>query len=404
VIAGQALAVFLGTFVTLSVLISALETVVLPRKGFTRIARCVFALADRLLVHRWRSERREAETRALYAPIALVSLPLVWMLSVAFGFSLIFWGIGAGSASHSFELSGSSLTTLGFSAPTGTARIWLSFVEAIIGLGLVALLIGYLPTIYSSHSTREKGINLVRPFSGTPPSPVMLLQNLHRTGSLGGPEVWRTAADWTLNVDQSHSAFPALCYFPDSAPDQSWVASLGSLLDAATLLLSAAELPGPDDPPMGLAGPLLALAYGVPALGRIASAAGLPVGPPALPTQLLTRTDPPPAISIDRDEYEAAIVELAGVVTVPADRRELSWTRFAWLRSGYDNDLRGLAGLTLAAPALWTTDRPAKVGRPRVLSARSVTVSWAPLVRLAVPDPPPAGASPPPSRQQGPPG
>jgi hypothetical protein len=149
---------------------------------------------------------------------------------------------------------------------------------------------------------------------------------------------------------------------------------------------------------------LLALAYGVPALGRIASAAGLPVGPPAPPGELLTRTDPPPAISIDRDEYEAAIAQLTRVVTVPVDRRELSWTRFAWLRSGYDNDLRGLAGLTLAAPALWTTDRPAKVGRPRMLSARSVTVSWTPLVRMAVPDPTLAmGTSPRQARPQGPP-
>jgi hypothetical protein len=381
VIVGQAVAVAFGVVVIVSVLVSALETVVLPRKGFTRIARCVFALADRLLVHRWRSAHREAELRALYAPIALVSLPLVWMLSVALGFSLIFWGIGAGSASHSFELSGSSLTTLGFSAPKGTARIWLSFVEAIIGLGLVALLIGYLPTIYSAHSGREKGINLLRPMSGTPPSAVTLLQNLHRTGGLDSQDVWRTGADWLLNVDQSHSAFPALCYFPDSSPHQSWVASLGVLLDAATLLLSPSQYRVDDHPPRQLAGPLLALAYGVPALGRIASAVGLPVVAPALPAELLLRSGPPPEISIHRDEYEAALRDLDGIVSVPAEHLDRSWSRFAWLRSGYDQDLRGLAGLTLAFSAPWTTDRPATVGRPRILSGRSLAVSWSPGVR-----------------------
>ena len=233
----QVIAVAVGTAVTLAVLVSALETVVLPRKGFTRIARFVFAFADRVLIHRWRNPNRAAHLRTLYAPIALVTMPLVWMLSVAIGFSFIFWGIGSGSAAHSFELSGSSLTTLGFSAPVGSARIWLTFVEAIIGLGLVALLIGYLPTIYSAHSERDKSINLLRPFAGTPPSPVTLIRNLDRVGNLDNPDLWRAAADELLNLEQSHGAFPALCYFPDP-PDESWVASTGSLLDGAALMVS----------------------------------------------------------------------------------------------------------------------------------------------------------------------
>ena len=79
-----------------SVLISAVETVVLPRNGYTRIARCVFAVANRILVHKWRNKDRRTNLRALYAPVALVSLPLVWMLSVTFGFSFIFWGIKSG--------------------------------------------------------------------------------------------------------------------------------------------------------------------------------------------------------------------------------------------------------------------------------------------------------------------
>ena len=54
------LAVVFGAVLVGSVLISALETVMLPRDGFTRIARSVFAVADRVLVHRWRSEARGA--------------------------------------------------------------------------------------------------------------------------------------------------------------------------------------------------------------------------------------------------------------------------------------------------------------------------------------------------------
>ena len=50
-------AVIVGTVVVMSVLISALETVVLPR-GFTHIGRFAFAVADRVLIHRWGSRER----------------------------------------------------------------------------------------------------------------------------------------------------------------------------------------------------------------------------------------------------------------------------------------------------------------------------------------------------------
>ena len=55
-------------------------------------------------------------------------------------------------------------------SPTGPGRIWIAFVEATIGLGLVALLISYLPTIYSAYNGREKGANRLRPIAGSPPS------------------------------------------------------------------------------------------------------------------------------------------------------------------------------------------------------------------------------------------
>jgi hypothetical protein len=49
---------------------------------------------------------------------------------------------------------------------------------------------------------------------------------------------------------------------------------------------------------------------------------------------------------------------------------------FAQLRSGYDQALRGLAGLTQSPPAPWTTDRPAVVGRPRMRREQPLDVDW----------------------------
>jgi hypothetical protein len=353
--------------------------VVLPREGFTRIARFVFAVADRILVQEWRNLKRRQNLRALYGPVALVSLPLVWMLLVTVGFSFVFWGISHDSAQRAFEVSGSSLFTLGFAEPDGTARIWLTFVEATIGLGLVALLISYLPTIYAAHHEREKGISVLRPFAGTPPSPIALLNNLYRLGSLDNPELWRTAAGWMLDLDQTHTAFPALCYFPESSPDQSWVASVGSMLDAAAILLSTSNFSTDDHASDEIKGPMMALAYGMPTVVRIGVSAGLPLPAPELLVALIARAlepGPTPVISIGRDEYLSALDRLHPLLSVPEDDREACWREFASIRSGYDLALRGLAGLTLAESAEWTTDRPAVAGRPRILRSRALDVVW----------------------------
>jgi hypothetical protein len=377
VIVERTAAVLFGTALVLAVLISALETVVLTRNGYTRIERFVFALMDRILIHPHGNDARQANLRALYAPVALVSLPVVWTLVVTFGFSFIFWGIESGSVQRSFEISGSSLFTLGFAEPVGTARIWLTFVEATIGLGLVALLISYLPTIYSAHNQREKGISVLRPFAGSPPSPVDLLASLQRLNIAGTPEMWRTTTSWLLDLDQTHTAFPALCYFPEVSPDQSWVASVGAVLDGAALLLSAADFSTDENPAEEVKEPMMILAYGVPGLVNIGRSAGLPIDPPPRLVSLIGRSaEAAPPISIDEADYVAALDRLRPLLAVPESEQETCWRRFAWIRSGYDQALRGLAGLTLAPPSPWTTDRPARVGRPHMFRSGPLRVDW----------------------------
>ena len=288
-------AVLVGTILSFAVLISALETVVLPRSSSTRITRFVFAVADRILVHRSTSSAWAENLRALYGPIALVSLPLVWMLSVA----------------------------------------------------------------------------------GTPPSPVAMLANMQRSQSLDNVDLWRTMMNWLIDLEQTHTSFPALCYFPQSSPDQSWVASVGAMVDGAAIVLSASHFTVDPSDLDEVKGPMLALAYGMPGLVRIARAAGLPLGEPVLLAELMSKwTGPLPEISITRAEYVAALELLTSVVTVPDGDVESCWQRFAWLRSSYDQAVRGLAGLTWAGPAEWSTDRPARVGRPRLLLQRSIAVDW----------------------------
>ncbi len=376
-IALHVLSLLFGTLIVLAILGSALKTVVLPQGGFPRLSQADFALVYRLLVRRWRSGYLADALRALYAPVALVSLPLVWMLLMVVAFTFVFWGTGSLTIQKAFEISGSSLTTLGFSKPDGTSRIWIAFIEATIGLGLVALLISYLPTIYSAYNGREKGVIRLRPIAGAPPSATELLQSLHRTGVLDNLEFWKTQADWMLDLEQTHAAFPILSYFPETDTDHSWVATVGTLLDAAALVVSASETEAGEVYADVEKGPLLVLVYGLPLIVRIASAANVSLPPPTRLAELIPHFgEPAPLISIGRDEYLAAMAAMAPILVLAPGREEEGWRRFAWIRSAYDPALRALAGLTTASRAPWTTDRPAEVGKPRFLRRRPLHVDW----------------------------
>jgi hypothetical protein len=376
-IALHVLSFIFGAVIVLAILGSALKTVVLPQEGMPRLSQAVFALTYRLLVHGSRSRGRSMRLRALYAPVALVSLPLVWMLLMVIAFSFVFWGTGSLTVQRAFEISGSSLTTLGFAEPDSTTRIWLAFIEATIGLGLVALLISYLPTIYAAYNAREKGVVRLRPISGAPPRAVDLLENLQRVGGLDSSEFWRNQADWILDMQQTHTAFPILSYFPETRRDHSWVAAIGALLDASALVLSASETGAGDTFEDIEKGPTMVLVYGMPSFVRVARAAGIPLPEPVGFTELTGHfSEPAPPITISRAEYDAAMAELSPLIELPPERQEEGWRRFAWIRSSYEPALRALAGLTFASPALWTSDRAAVVGKPRFLRRRPVHVDW----------------------------
>ena len=314
------LSVVVGVVLAVGIIGPALQTVVLPRRGFTRMTRFVFAVVHRILVHRRGKASNRELLRSLFAPVSLVSLPLVWMLLSTVAFTFVFWGVGGSSFSQAFTHSGSSLFTLGFSEPTGVGRIWLTFIEATIGLGLVALLIGYLPTIYTAYNEREKGIHVLRPFAGSPPTAARLMEYLLRANLLAAPTVWTQVSNWFIDLEQSHTSFPALSYFPTQVEGQSWVASFGTALDRAALLLATSGL----FDLQRSSGPTMALAYGIPALGRIGRAASIPVVSVPILADLTGRWDEaPPAISIQRDEFDRVCGGLVTREVVAAGRPHL---------------------------------------------------------------------------------
>src|SRR3954453_1676485 len=331
------LSVVVGTVLVAAVLLSALQTVVLPKGGLTRITQFVFATADRVFIRRHGLPARFGWS-GLYAPVSLVMLPLSWATVVTIAFGLVFWGFGAGTVTHSLAVSGSSLFTLGFVKPGPDGLVVLTFLEALIGLGLVALLISFLPTLYSAYSEREKGVGLMGPLFGAEPSAIELIRRTHAGQAMASPTVWGPVSSWFASLEQSHTAFPSLSSFPPQIPERSWVVSAGSILDATSLLVALLA----DDDAERSPEFRLVLAHGGSALSRVAMAAGLPVEPAPPLSDAMNDATSTGLITITRDEFDAAAQVMRSSGLDVRDDADEGWRSFTLLRETYEDALLGL--------------------------------------------------------------
>lgn len=211
----------LGVGLVVYTLGSAIRTFVLPRSAADTLSFLVFLLIFRIIrigltpVH---SYERKDRVMAFYAPVSLLALPVVWLGLVLIGYMGMFWAPGVSSWWLAFNVSGSSLLTLGFAQVEDFFKIVLTFSEAAIGLILVALLISYLPTMYSAFSRRETAVTMLAVRAGTPPSAVTMLIRYYSLQKLGKlTEMWETWEMWFADLEESHNSCRPLL-LPFAAP------------------------------------------------------------------------------------------------------------------------------------------------------------------------------------------
>ena len=334
-----------GAAIVAAAIGSAVKTVVLPRATASRITRSVFLLLRwvfRIVARPSMDFDRRDRILGAYAPLGLMATLAVWLALVLAGFTLIFWGTEHASWRAAFELSGSSLFTLGFAHSEHLAIMALNFLEAAIGLFLLALLITYLPSIYSAYSRREVGITALEVRAGSPPSAQEMIVRYWRLERMPEiHEVWVEWQRWFVDVEETHTSHPAVIFFRSSHTEHSWVTSAGAVLDGSALVLSSVDIPRDVEAEF-------CIRAGYLCLRGIADYFQISYDPDPRPE------DP---ISIRRDEWEAVISELeaAGVALKPD--REQAWRDFAGWRVNYDTVLLALARLTEAPPAAWSSDR-----------------------------------------------
>lgn len=335
----------LGAGLTVWTVLSAVQTVILPRAVQGLLSRVVFRSLRRLF-GLFTGPRRSFDWRdrvmAHFAPIGLLVLVAAWLTLVTVGFMAMEWAIEQEGWGRAFHVSGSSLLTLGFAGVESSGLRIMAFIEAGLGLALVAMLITYLPAIYGAFSRRETRVALLEVRAGTPPSAVTMLIRFHTIGQLHRlTDLWRDWEVWFAEVEESHTTFPALTFFRSPQPDRHWITAAGTVLDAASLMESSIDLPR--DPEAALA-----IRAGFISLRRIADFFGIEYDPD--PRQ----GDP---IGIPRGEFEAALDDLAEAgLPIVADRDQ-AWLDFAGWRVNYDTVLLALAEITMAPYAPWVSDR-----------------------------------------------
>lgn len=366
-VAVRALLVAAGVGVVAVTLVSAVRTFVVPRAIPVVLSRVVFGTLRavfNLVASRFDTYRERDRVMSGYAPVALLALPVVWLALVLGGYTLIFEGVDRSGWRESFAVSGSSLLTLGFDHPRTLVGTAISFTEAGLGIGLVALLLTYLPAMYSAFSRRETMVAMVEVRGGPAPEAaadgehrgvwaVELLVRIHlldRTAHL--EDLWPAWEAWFIDVEESHTSLGALAFFRSPQSDRSWVTAAGVMMDTGALYSSVLDVPRAPQAE-------LCVRAGYIALRRIADFFRIPYDPSPEPT------DP---ISITRDEFDEACARMERYgVPLKADRDQ-AWRDFAGWRVNYDAVLLALCSLTMAAPAPWSSDRAGPYRRPRVLS------------------------------------
>ena len=335
----ETLAIVAGVVLVVGTLWSAMLTVVVPRSERPYITRLHFRLVGgiaNLIGRRISDPIRRDRLESRIAPFGLVTLPFVWAAHITIGFALMYRGLSVSSFRDAVILSGSALTTLGISTSDHTITLILVVGEALIGLGLVALMISYLPTIYGAYTAREVAVARLEVRAGRPPHPVTFLQRTSRIGWLGQMDlVWAEWEDWFLQIEETHTTHTSLSYFRSAYHGRSWVVAAGTVLDTAALLYSTVDV---EVSPRAA----LCLRSGFTTLGNIAEALGVkhPVDPhwPAQP------------ISLGREVYDSLCDELERQGLPLVEDRDKAWNDFCGWRVNYDASLYGLFDVLRVEP------------------------------------------------------
>lgn len=351
----EALEVTIGIVVVVGVLGDVFQAVVTPRPsaGRLRLSRylqlVLWAACRGLAMRGFLIRRREGLLGGFGPALVLINLA-AWILVMILGFGLILLGMRYQVTPRpeglltTCYLAASSLLTIGFGdfvATTPVARA-VTLAAGASGLAVFALTITFLYSLYGAFQRRESAVVTLQAAAGAPASGVTLLESYAKAGIADDlPDMFRRWQVWAAEVLDTHLAYPILACFRSSHDNDSWVGSLGAVMDAATLLITTVD--SSSDRAMRSA----------KGWAKLGSSVGLHCIEDLFRYYELEADT---MVGVEKEEYLAARerLEAAGYQLVPADE---GWERFRELRDDYAGQLSALARYLAVPPAQWIGDR-----------------------------------------------
>ena len=186
------------------------RTLVVPRASRALMSHIVDTGVDALFVMIVRPIRSYAgKDKVLAAQGAAVILAQLasWLLCFELAYSLLLWP-SVGGFPSALRQAGSSMFTLGFAYSPSAGATVVDVIAAATGVVVVALQIGYLPTLYAAFNRRETEVTLLLARAGSPPwGPELLLRTRYgvavRSDDL--PAFYSGWERWAADVAESHS-------------------------------------------------------------------------------------------------------------------------------------------------------------------------------------------------------
>jgi hypothetical protein len=280
----------------------------------------------RLLWLPWRAIARRlppasADTLlGFFGPFALLFQLVVWTLGIMLGYGLLEWAVVGGSfGTRMLASSGVFLSAEGPHGSTGGHVIGL--LEAATGVGVVFIVIGYLPAVYAAFSRRETAVSQLATRAGSPPVAGLILHSA--IGRQHWRELERELRDWELwaaELMETHLTYPLLGFYRSQHVNQNWLAALTAMVDVAAFVKATAP-----------EGKVVAadVTYGI---GRHALA----------DLTIQYQLAPRPTDRLTEQEFDH-LYEIVEMATDDAVERGEAMERLAELRSAYEPNAEALA-------------------------------------------------------------
>jgi hypothetical protein len=249
-------AIAVGVLLIVWMLVDSFQTLLATnlrsgRRSFTAIYYRTIWRVVRAVCVRMRSDGRRERLLSVFGPGSFLGLLVAWTSLEILGWGLVWWGLRAGfdgsiaNLGDAIYYSGVVYFSIGFGdiLPTTGGLRFLTIVEGLSGLGTLGLVIGFIPSLTSAYSARERQLLLLDDLSDHRVTPMALIRA--HTGPGGDPtalnEMFSQWSTWCADVYDSHSSFPMLMWFRSKHRGHSWVTALGVVTDAAIGVLATVD-------------------------------------------------------------------------------------------------------------------------------------------------------------------